>query len=181
MPRLSPTENLIYATTIKMMETTPFEKIKIVDLVKKAGISRSAFYNNFSSVYEVVQSMEELILSSLPSLELAVNTYTKYKRDSDRTELMALMEYFRALCGPNGDSLFESKVKERSKKICEAELALRAPEWSPIEREMIAAYLAGGHWNTYKWLAFHTTEISMKDATKVFDSLSDMVDTLLKK
>ena len=50
MPRLSPTENLIYATTIKMMETTPFEKIKIVDLVKKAGISRSAFYNNFSSV-----------------------------------------------------------------------------------------------------------------------------------
>lgn len=39
-----------------LMETSPFEKIKIVDIVKKAGIARLTFYRHFESKEEVITS-----------------------------------------------------------------------------------------------------------------------------
>ena len=41
----------------ELMNTKPFREITILDIVKKAGVSRSAFYRNYNSKEEVLQSI----------------------------------------------------------------------------------------------------------------------------
>lgn len=47
----------IQQAMIELLKTEMFEKITIQQLVKKAGVSRSAFYKNFCSKEEVLQSI----------------------------------------------------------------------------------------------------------------------------
>ena len=46
-------ESITHALFI-LLETTPIDKIKIVDLTKKAGVSRGSFYRHYSTVEEVL-------------------------------------------------------------------------------------------------------------------------------
>lgn len=41
----------------ELLKTKPFKEITILDIVKKAGVSRSAFYRNYQSKEEVLQSI----------------------------------------------------------------------------------------------------------------------------
>lgn len=46
-------------------EKKELRKIRVVDLVKKAGIARSSFYTHYDSIYDVVEDMQEETLDAL--------------------------------------------------------------------------------------------------------------------
>lgn len=52
---MSNTTKLAIAKTLKkMMESTPFDKISVVNLVEECGINRQTFYYHFQNIYELL-------------------------------------------------------------------------------------------------------------------------------
>ena len=47
----------IQKAMIQLLQENEFQKITILDIVKKAGVSRTAFYRNYSSKEQVLQSI----------------------------------------------------------------------------------------------------------------------------
>jgi len=50
---VSDTKQKITDTMITLMETVPFEKIKVADITEAAGVSRQTFYYHFSNLFEL--------------------------------------------------------------------------------------------------------------------------------
>lgn len=50
-------------TVILLLKDTSFEKIKISDVVKRAGISRTTFYSYYTSIYDVLTDYLDIIVS----------------------------------------------------------------------------------------------------------------------
>jgi len=48
------TRDCAFLALIRLMQTKPLSSISVTELTKKAGISRTAFYNNYSSVENVI-------------------------------------------------------------------------------------------------------------------------------
>lgn len=57
-------ENIQEAMNL-LLQTKSYEKITITDIVRKAGVSRTAFYRNYNSKEEVVQSIIHDSFSSM--------------------------------------------------------------------------------------------------------------------
>lgn len=73
----------IQIALLQMLETTSFEKISIKELVETAGVSRSAFYRNYRSKEEVVDS---LIYDSLHRKFRQVSVEIEQENAEDETD-----------------------------------------------------------------------------------------------
>lgn len=59
---------------LKLMKTTPFDEISITDITRKAGVSRMAYYRNYSSKIDILETyLNEAALfldtSTMPLIE----------------------------------------------------------------------------------------------------------------
>lgn len=55
------TKECIQTALIYLMNEKPFDKITITSIIKRAGVSRSGFYRNYSSKEEILEDMESEI------------------------------------------------------------------------------------------------------------------------
>ena len=62
------TKECILSALIILMSEKPFDKITITELVKRSGVSRTAFYRNFSSKEEVLSDLSQSILGCITKL-----------------------------------------------------------------------------------------------------------------
>lgn len=60
------TNELIINASLELLKTTALNKVKVTDVVKMVGISRSTFYTYFDSVYDVIEQMERDIINGMP-------------------------------------------------------------------------------------------------------------------
>lgn len=59
------TRNYIVTALLQLLQTTSLHEIKVTTLVKRAGVSRMAFYRNFDSIKEVLLSYYEPQVTAL--------------------------------------------------------------------------------------------------------------------
>ncbi len=81
------TRECIQTALIKLMKDKPFDKITITELVKRSGVSRMAFYRNFTSKQNVLEEISNTLYDYC--LEILKN----HSADSDKTLLYE--EFFR--------------------------------------------------------------------------------------
>lgn len=76
------TKTCIETALIKLLENKCLGDISITDIVKRAGVSRTAYYRNYNSKENILQSiMEEIIESVIDSMNLSHpinNTYENW-------------------------------------------------------------------------------------------------------
>ena len=53
----STTKNLIFQTFLKVLETKPFDKITVRDIVESCNINRNTFYYYYSDIYELLEEI----------------------------------------------------------------------------------------------------------------------------
>lgn len=97
-----------------LYEEKPIEKITVREITEKAGLYRSTFYEYFTDVYAVRESIEQEIIDSSP---LIASQVPQISSIADGMKL--LMEfysknakYLAVLLGPHGDSEFLNDVKK---------------------------------------------------------------------
>lgn len=85
-------ESIITALWI-LLETKPFNKISVSELVTRAGVGRVTFYRNFSNMEEVLsRSVHQKIIRFIDSQEIDLSNW------SDDHLIIALRSFFTFWC-----------------------------------------------------------------------------------
>ena len=142
-----------------LMETTDIPDIRVADVTRLAGISRSTFYRRFGSVDEVVKAFETDLLANMHS----INSYALKARfgqsELDPTPTMIrrmeLLSERRdkvvALNGPHGDPQFVHKATILMHDHFRERLA--DVEGPATYRDFYLAFVLAGHHNVIQyWL-----------------------------
>lgn len=54
------TKKAIIETFVELLETTPFDKISVIDIAERCGINRNTFYYHFPDIYALVDELLHL-------------------------------------------------------------------------------------------------------------------------
>ncbi|MGL4740339.1 MAG: TetR/AcrR family transcriptional regulator [Sarcina sp.] len=114
------TRESIESALIQLMKTKSFQEISITDISKKAGVSRNAYYRNYSSKEDILSKYLQNILNQMK------NSLSKYNPLVDTKECwIALLEslepfyfHFKLLLEVGyGDKIREEFLKEINRTI----------------------------------------------------------------
>ena len=183
---------LISATLLDMMEEKSCFHIKVTDLAKRAGISRSGFYTYFDSILDVVEQLENDYIDDLPDISNAAeNTGVslRYRQEGliDWTSQLSYWTYlhdnmrtYKILSGQNGEPLFRHKLENRFVRISLSIFKDAAPKADPLACEAAARYCAGARLAIHDWWSFHSDEIDAETIQQLTGELYwKTLDTIL--
>lgn len=71
------TEECLLGALLRLVRKKPFEKISICELVKLAGVSRTAFYRHYSTIEDIIKGP---VVEILDALTLSIGE-EKYRQD----------------------------------------------------------------------------------------------------
>ena len=55
--RVQKTKQMLYQALVELMEEFPFNKIKVVQVVQRSGVSKDTFYRHYATVYDLYREM----------------------------------------------------------------------------------------------------------------------------
>lgn len=79
------TRECMQSAFIRLLETKDYKKITITEIVKVAGVSRNAFYRNYSTKEAL---LEDTISNAKESISLAIQEWESCKSEEKRRDLM---------------------------------------------------------------------------------------------
>lgn len=146
----------------RLYQEAPVEKISVGQVCAKAGYNRGTFYLHFANIYDLLESIEEQLLSG---------TAACVKRCMQRlgskpgkiTCLAALADvicfyeqnrtYLVVLLGPRGDARFIVQLKDRLKPLWREYVVPKEAGRSEAEIDLILEYaLSGSLFMISRWL-----------------------------
>jgi AcrR family transcriptional regulator len=101
------------------------DKVRIADICRNAQVSKSNFYNYFCDKYEILEVIEDEMLTGVTEINRALTeaAWINYKKGepfpvfSDTANyIWEHKKYFKPLLGPNGDPSFRFRWKKQMKK-----------------------------------------------------------------
>jgi AcrR family transcriptional regulator len=104
------------------------EKVTVREITAKAGYNRGTFYEYFTDVYDVLEQIENSLLpgpQDLPPLSLDNTSTTPLPIDMFVKMYEKNRKYYVVLLGDNGDSSFQSKIKNNMKGMVKKILVSR--------------------------------------------------------
>lgn len=187
MQRQSVSEELICERLLDMIETVPFQKIKVTEFARFANISRSSFYVYFDSIYAVVQKIEDDFIEGLTNENCILLPRTSRRSlNAIESSTIVKVEYIRKnlrmlciLTGKNGDPAFQARMANRTWRIFKQQYADKS-KLSNEEKKLICEYMCGGQLNLYRWYANHENEISIYEMGALLENLTIKVLSLLE-
>lgn len=125
--------------------TKRIEKITVKEITQKAGYNRGTFYEYFSSVYDVLEQLEESLIPKMD--ELPPISMPDQNTGMPLDMFMAIYEqnskYYSVLLGDDGDPAFASKLKNSTKPVIRQAL-LGKFDMSLIEYDFIMEFVLSG-------------------------------------
>ena len=121
------TKEALQTALIELMAKKSFEDITITELVKRSGVSRTAFYRNYNCkediVLEFCNNIINLIKESIVNLrdkndlyEVLLNLFTIIKNDKKNFNILLQAKLFNSSLFPEQDfmeDLFDSSIKNK--------------------------------------------------------------------
>ena len=109
--RYSTVEEAIYEAFFLLLKEKDMERITVSDVIKKAGIVRSTFYNHYENIPALVSAAEDKTIKDI--FLLMESFHPKNDKDMCRSYFLAVCNYTRKnpflanlLQSPNGDAFF---------------------------------------------------------------------------
>ncbi len=113
--RYSTAEDAIYDAFTRLLKEKEMDKITVSDVIKKAGIVRSTFYNHYENIPALVSAAEDKTIKELFSI--MESFHPKNDRDLCRSYFQAICDYTKRnpflanlLESPRGDAFFEKAI-----------------------------------------------------------------------
>ena len=162
---MSTVKESIKKELISMLESYPIHQIKVKELTRRVGISRTTFYQYYDSVYSVLQEISDEFVEHL-IVNIRDENYPvddKYLKEPHPRILKGL-EYLKenartylVLLSANGDPMFQRKARNN---IADIVISKLMPEDVKIEsKQLLTAFIQGGHDNMICYWLSHDTGI----------------------
>lgn len=108
-------DEAIYDAFFLILKEKELDKITVSDVIKKAGIVRSTFYNHYDNIPDLIVAIEDKTIQDIFSL--METFHPKDDRDMCRSYFLAICNYTRTnpflanlLSNPRGDAFFEKTI-----------------------------------------------------------------------
>lgn len=120
---------------LELAAEQPLDDISVTDIVTRAGVHRSSFYQHFTD-------REELLASALERAEIAAGRVTAAVTQTDPgrppAELLRFLSHFaehavvyRSALGPQGSARVASRLRSRTLELVREGIALTQPDPIP--------------------------------------------------
>lgn len=104
-------DEAIYDAFFLLLKEKELDKITVSDVIKKAGIVRSTFYNHYENIPDLITAIEDKTIHDI--FTLMETFHPQNDRDMCRSYFLAICDYTRTnpflanlLCNPRGDAFF---------------------------------------------------------------------------
>ena len=176
---MTKTERQICETFVTLMKEKNYSAIKVSELTRTAGISRSTFYTYFDSIEDVLQAVEEDFLSHLENEQNVPKCKDFSKVTSDFAYVRSHMDVFETLTGKHGDLCFRTEIGNRSKRIFYQLAQNHGTKLTAAQIEMLAEFNQSGKLQIFRWWSEHEDEVSVKEIVELLDRLESSVRSIL--
>ncbi len=157
--RYSTAEDAIIDSFFLLLKEKDYEKITVSDVIKKAGIVRSTFYNHYENVPALVQAAEDKTISDI--FKMMESFHPKNDKDMCRSYFLAICNYTQnnpflsnLLKSASGDGFFEKAMTMFHKYV--TEVSDHSAE-ADVSRQQYSYLIAGIIGSTigilHKWIA----------------------------
>ncbi|SEF93593.1 transcriptional regulator, TetR family [Eubacterium ruminantium] len=113
--RYSTAEDAIYDAFFLLLQKKGLDKITVSDIIKKAGVVRSTFYNHYENVPALLAAAEDKTINDIFRMMESFNS--ENDRDICRSYYLAICNYTKKnpfvanlLQSPRGDAFFEKAI-----------------------------------------------------------------------
>lgn len=135
--RITKTRKKIYHALGELMQETPFDKVTVSDIMKKAGVSRKTFYNHYQDKIDLVQEYQKELSDTIQQI-FTQNT------DMGKTVIEKLALFLNtqdylltALLSYNGSLELQCIIRGTMEKYCERRLKPVIKDPLQLEYQMI--------------------------------------------
>ena len=173
--RYSTAEEAIYDAFFLLLKEKDMDKITVSDVIKRAGIVRSTFYNHYENIPALMAAAEDKTIRDIFSL--MESFHPKNDKDMCHSYYMAICNYTRKnpfvanlLQSPRGDAFFEKAIMMFHRYVTD----VSASAGKAVMNEDFSFYIAGAIGSTigilHKWIA----EDFSSPAEKIADIMSQI-------
>lgn len=177
-------ESRIHKEFLRMMKEMPLEQIQVKRLCTRSGISRSTFYVNYESVYDVLQDIEDTLIAELlgAKQERGRSNQMDIREDIHQTLLHSMknLDVLQALMGRYGDGSFKARWARTITRTIRNSGLLESGDSEEWER-CITTFLVGGTQQMITNWILHPEGISMDTVENVIYRCVTQVFPLLKE
>ena len=172
--RYSTAEEAIYDAFFLLLQSKELDKITVSDVIKKAGIVRSTFYNHYENIPALLTAAEDKTIQDI--FKLMESFHPKNDRDMCHSYFLAICNYTRKnpflahlLQSPRGDAFFEKAITMFHKYVTQVTQTTVATPSDRVSFSFLIANSIGGTIGVlHKW----TAEDFATPAEEVADILS---------
>ena len=132
------TRECIDMALMYLMSEKPFESISISEITKRAGVSRTAFYRNYTSKEDVIREIGKYVIDQLVSILSNIKTaddvhdrlvefFEKIREHKDQIELLVKGDVSLKLLFPNAhilENVIPAKTKSEHYRMVAVDSAL---------------------------------------------------------
>jgi AcrR family transcriptional regulator len=113
--RVKYTKMVLREGLVKLLHTTPIDKITVKRICEAADVNRSTFYAHYTDQYDLLRQIEQELLGDIRA-SLEGYNYVEYEEESFQI-MIRIFEYVvenaelcRVLLGENGDRLVQKEI-----------------------------------------------------------------------
>ena len=157
--RYSTVEDAIYDAFFLLLKEKSVDRITVSDVVKKAGIVRSTFYNHYENIPALLVAAEDKTIQDI--FKMMESFHSKNNRDMCRSYYLAICNYTKKnpfvanlLETPRGDAFFEKTITMFHKYVSEVTSASISGQQARSEFSYLIAGAIGCTLGVlHKWIA----------------------------
>ena len=153
-PRAEYTKKIIQDAFLELLREKPLTQITVTELVKKAGINRTTFYKHYLDVPDLLEIIEDELLTGLKTLVCGRWASSKDPKIVT-TEVLRLIrddsERYACLGSPNGDAALNSKIFRMIYEYFYPVLTEHLPSLSDAEQQRLYFFLSQGSGGVLLW------------------------------
>ena len=172
--RYSTAEDAIFDTFFLLLKEKDLEKITVSDVIKKAGIVRSTFYNHYENIPALLTAAEDKTINDI--FKLMESFHPKNDKDMCHSYYLAICNYTKKnpflanlLQTPRGDVFFEKAITMFHQYVTEVTPSSISTQ---KDRTEFSYFIAGAIGSTVGVLHKWTAEDFSTPAEEVADILS---------
>ena len=176
---MNKTEKQICSSLIEVLKEKELNKVKVIDVVKKADISRTTFYVYYESVFDVLQDIEDEILSHIISEDQIKMNNSEEILFENFSYIRDNLDVLEALLGPNGDPSFEARLSRRSRKVLSNFDQNSSLKLSENQLAIVNEFTRAGKIQVLRWWNKNIDEVSVREVVEMFDTMTTAINKVL--
>ena len=169
--RVIRTKKAIKAALFKILETKDLSAVTITELTQKANINRRTFYTHYRNITDILNDIEEDLISALTKLlqSFDVKDYkaSTYDLFMGLNELITVeFDFYFHLVRVDMRGSLMSRLKNVIKHTTDRVLAKICPGVG-TDVEIISSFIVGGFFNTYLDWHNHEDQVPIEHAAEL--------------